>query len=123
MTADTIDGKAFAAGLRGMVAQQTTQLKQRHGLVPGLTVVIVGDDPASQIYVRNKGKVAAEIGFLSNTIRLADDTTQYELLDVVASLNADGAVHGILVQLPLPDQIDEGAGGTLAEIGSVRLGG
>ena len=92
MTADIIDGKAFAAGLRGMVAQQTAQLKDRHGLTPGLTVVIVGDDPASQIYVRNKGKVADELGFRSDTISLPDDTT-----------------HGILVQLPVPEQIDEGA--------------
>ena len=109
MTADIIDGKAFAAGLRETVAHQTGQLKARHGLVPGLTVVIVGEDPASQVYVRNKGKVAAEMGFLSDTIRLAADTGQDKLLDVVAGLNADPAVHGILVQLPLPDQIDEGA--------------
>ncbi len=109
MTAEIIDGKAFAAGLRGMVAQQTAQLKERHGLVPGLTVVIVGDDPASQIYVRNKGKVAAEMGFLSDTIRLPADTSQEKLLDVIDGLNNDPAVHGILVQLPVPDQIDDGA--------------
>jgi methylenetetrahydrofolate dehydrogenase (NADP+) / methenyltetrahydrofolate cyclohydrolase len=109
MTADIIDGKAFAAGLRDMVAQQTGQLKARHGLVPGLTVVIVGEDPASQIYVRNKGKIAAEMGFLSDTMRLATDTSQERLLEVIAGLNADPAVHGILVQLPLPEQIDEGA--------------
>jgi len=109
MTADIIDGKAFAVGLREMVAQQTSQLKARHGLVPGLTVVIVGEDPASQIYVRNKGKVAAEMGFLSDTIRLPSDTGQEHLLEVIAGLNGDPAVHGILVQLPLPSQIDEGA--------------
>ncbi|NQV61321.1 MAG: bifunctional methylenetetrahydrofolate dehydrogenase/methenyltetrahydrofolate cyclohydrolase, partial [Alphaproteobacteria bacterium] len=109
MTADIIDGKAFAVGLREMVAQQSAQLKARHGLVPGLSVVIVGDDPASQIYVRNKGKIAAEMGFLSDTIRLAADTGQTRLLEVIASLNEDPAVHGILVQLPLPAQIDEGA--------------
>ncbi|MDA1100888.1 MAG: bifunctional methylenetetrahydrofolate dehydrogenase/methenyltetrahydrofolate cyclohydrolase FolD [Proteobacteria bacterium] len=109
MTADIIDGKAFAMGLREMVAQQTSQLKARHGLVPGLTVVIVGEDPASQIYVRNKGKIAAEMGFLSDTIRLAADTGQARLLEVIADLNGDPAVHGILVQLPLPAQIDEGA--------------
>ncbi len=109
MTADIIDGKAFAAGLREMVAQQTSQLKARHGLVPGLTVVIVGEDPASQIYVRNKGKIAAEMGFLSDTIRLASDTGQEQLLEVIAGLNQDPAVHGILVQLPMPAQIDEGA--------------
>ncbi len=109
MTADIIDGKAFAAGLRGMVAQQAAQIRERHGLVPGLTVVIVGDDPASQIYVRNKGKVAAEMGFLSDTIRLTEDTSQGQLLAVIERLNIDAAVHGILVQLPLPEQIDEGA--------------
>ncbi len=109
MTAEIIDGKAFAAGLRSMVAQQTAQLKDRHGLVPGLTVVIVGEDPASQIYVRNKGKVATEMGFLSDTITLARETTQDQLLNVIAGLNADPAVHGILVQLPMPDHIDEGA--------------
>ena len=108
MTAEIIDGKAFASGLRGMVAQQTSQLKTRHGLVPGLTVVIVGEDPASQIYVRNKAKVANEIGFLSDTITLAGETTQDQLLNVIAGLNADPAVHAILVQLPLPDHIDEG---------------
>ena len=109
MTADIIDGKAFAEELRGMVAKQTAQLKEQHGLVPGLTVVIVGEDPASQIYVRNKGRIAKEMGFLSDTITLPGDTSQADLLDVVASLNTDSAVHGILVQLPLPEQIDEGA--------------
>ena len=109
MAADIIDGKAFAAGLRGMVAQQAAQIRERHGLVPGLTVVIVGDDPASQIYVRNKGKVAAEMGFLSDTIRLAGETSQARLLEVIDGLNRDPAVHGILVQLPLPEQIDAGA--------------
>ncbi|MFP6747869.1 MAG: bifunctional methylenetetrahydrofolate dehydrogenase/methenyltetrahydrofolate cyclohydrolase FolD [Alphaproteobacteria bacterium] len=109
MAADIIDGKAFAAGLRGMVTQQAAQIRERHGLVPGLTVVIVGDDPASQIYVRNKGKVAAEMGFLSDTIRLAGETSQARLLEVIDGLNRDPAVHGILVQLPLPEQIDAGA--------------
>ena len=109
MTADIIDGKAFAVGLRGMVALQSGQLKADHSLVPGLTVVIVGEDPASQVYVRNKGKIAVEMGFLSDTIRLAEETTQGQLLDVVANLNEDPAVHGILVQLPLPKHIDEGA--------------
>ena len=109
MTADIIDGKAFAAGLRDMVAQQTSQLKARHGLVPGLTVVIVGEEPTSQIYVRNKGRVATEMGFLSDTIRLPLDTGQEHLLEVIAGLNGDPTVHGILVQLPLPRQIDEGA--------------
>jgi methylenetetrahydrofolate dehydrogenase (NADP+)/methenyltetrahydrofolate cyclohydrolase len=109
MAAEIIDGKVFAEGLRGMVAQQTAQLKERHHLVPGLTVVIVGEDPASQIYVRNKGKIANEMGFLSDTITLSVDTNQEQLLNVIAGLNADPAVHGILVQLPVPKHIDEGA--------------
>ena len=109
MAADIIDGKAFAAGLRGIVAQQTAELKDRHNLTPGLTVVIVGNDPASQIYVHNKGKVADELGFRSDTIRLPEDTTQDQLLEIIQGLNDDPAVHGILVQLPVPAQIDEGA--------------
>ena len=106
MTADIIDGKAFAAGLRARVAAQVAECRRRHGLTPGLTVVLVGEDPASQVYVRNKGKQATEAGIASNEIRLDADTSQSALLEVVAGLNADPAVHGILVQLPLPPQID-----------------
>ena len=83
MTADIIDGKAFAADLRSVVARQTAQLKDRYSLTPGLTVVIVGDDPASQIYVRNKGKVADGLGFRSDTIRMSEDTSQSEILEVI----------------------------------------
>ncbi len=109
MTADIIDGKAFAAGLRARVAAQVGECRARHGLTPGLTVVLVGEDPASQVYVRNKGRQAAEAGIASNEIRLDAGTGQAELLAVVAGLNADPAVHGILVQLPLPPQIDAAA--------------
>ena len=102
MTARAIDGKAVAAELRGRVAAAAAGLPQR----PGLTVVIAGDDPASQIYVRNKGRAAREAGFRSNEIRLPADVSEAEVLATVARLNADPAVHGILVQLPLPPQVD-----------------
>ena len=101
-----IDGKAFAETLRATLARQITALKASHGLVPGLAAVLVGEDPASQIYVRNKEKQCLEVGISSVGRRLDTATTQADLLSVVAELNADSAVHGILVQLPLPDQID-----------------
>jgi len=109
-----IDGKAVAAGLRERVAGAVTELKAKHGLVPGLAVVLVGEDPASQVYVRNKGKQTVEAGMQSFEHKLPATTSQAELLDLVGRLNADPAVHGILVQLPLPDQIDSEA--VLAEI-------
>ncbi|MEK9967874.1 MAG: bifunctional methylenetetrahydrofolate dehydrogenase/methenyltetrahydrofolate cyclohydrolase FolD, partial [Ferrovibrio sp.] len=99
-------GKAFAATLRGRVAEAVAVLKSRHGLTPALTVVLVGDDPASQVYVRNKGIQTREAGMVSNEIKLPGSTSQAELLAVVAKLNADPAVDGILVQMPLPGQID-----------------
>ena len=101
-----IDGKGFAEGLRGRLAIAATALKRDHGLVPGLAAVLVGDDPASQVYVRAKGKAMEETGMASFTHRLAASTSQAELLALVAQLNNDPAVHGILVQLPLPKQID-----------------
>lgn len=101
-----IDGKAFAAGLRGRVAAAVEELKARHGLTPGLAVVLVGEDPASQVYVRSKGKQTVEAGMNSFEHKMDADTTQEALLAKVAELNADPAVHGILVQLPLPKQID-----------------
>ncbi|WP_316975801.1 bifunctional methylenetetrahydrofolate dehydrogenase/methenyltetrahydrofolate cyclohydrolase FolD [Shumkonia mesophila] len=104
--AKIIDGKAFAAGLRLRVAAAAAELKTRHGLVPGLAVVLVGDDPASQVYVRNKGAQTVEAGMASFEHKLPAATGQAELLALVARLNADPAVHGILVQLPLPRQID-----------------
>jgi methylenetetrahydrofolate dehydrogenase (NADP+)/methenyltetrahydrofolate cyclohydrolase len=109
MTAKIIDGKAFAAGLREKVARQVTELRQSHGLTPGLSVVLVGENPASQVYVRNKAKQTRETGMESFEHRLSVNTTQEELLGLVARLNEDPAVHGILVQLPLPEQIDDQA--------------
>ena len=108
-TATLIDGKAFAAGLVDRVAAASDRLKQRFGVTPGLAVVIVGEDPASQIYVRNKGETTQRAGMRSDTHRLADTTTQTELLVLIAGLNADAGIHGILVQLPLPAQIDAAA--------------
>ncbi|MHB9146063.1 MAG: bifunctional methylenetetrahydrofolate dehydrogenase/methenyltetrahydrofolate cyclohydrolase FolD [Symbiobacteriia bacterium] len=109
MSAQIIDGKAIAADLRAEVAQGVARLKAAHGFVPGLTVVLVGEDPASQVYVRNKEKAATTIGMNSQVIRLDASTSQQELLALIAKLNADPAIHGILVQLPIPDHIDENA--------------
>ena len=107
--AEIIDGKAFAAGLIDRVAAAAARLLTDHGVRPGLAVVIVGEDPASQIYVRNKGERTLAAGMRSDTHRLADSTTQAGLLALVADLNADPDIHGILVQLPLPSQIDTAA--------------
>lgn len=104
-----IDGKAFAAKVREGVAADVTKLKASHGLTPGLAVVIVGEDPASQVYVRNKVKQTAEVGMLSVHHELPADTTQEALVAKVRELNADPAIHGILVQLPLPKHINEAA--------------
>lgn len=106
MTAKIIDGKAVAAGLRQEIAAAVAQLKARHGLVPGLAVVLVGENPASQVYVRNKDKAVQEVGMASFPLHLPADTTQAALLGVIAQLNADTKVHGILVQLPLPQGLD-----------------
>ncbi len=105
-SSNVIDGKAFAAGLRGRVAEKVAELKSQKGVVPGLAVVLVGEDPASQVYVRNKAKQTLEAGMQSFEHKLPDTTTQDDLLALVAQLNADPQVHGILVQLPLPKQID-----------------
>ena len=107
--AHPIDGKAFAEGLVDRVAAAVVRLKARHDLVPGLAVVIVGEDPASQVYVRNKGERTLAAGMRSDTHRLPETTTQAELLDLIAELNADDGIHGILVQLPLPPAIDSAA--------------
>jgi methylenetetrahydrofolate dehydrogenase (NADP+)/methenyltetrahydrofolate cyclohydrolase len=101
-----IDGKAFAASLRARVAGGVAELAAAKGLKPGLATVLVGADPASQVYVRSKGKTAAELGMASFDHRLPPDTTEQELLALVAHLNADPSVNGILVQLPLPRHID-----------------
>jgi len=108
-TARLIDGKAFAARLRERVGRGVERLKAEHALTPGLAVVIVGEDPASQIYVRNKGQQTEEAGMRSDTHRLPETTSQDELLSLIAQLNADAGIHGILVQLPLPRQIDSDA--------------
>jgi methylenetetrahydrofolate dehydrogenase (NADP+)/methenyltetrahydrofolate cyclohydrolase len=107
MTAQLIDGKRVAAEIHAETAAETRRLREEHGLQPGLTVVIVGEDPASQVYVSMKEKRAAELGFNSRKIELPANTTQAELLKVIDELNADPAVHGILVQSPPPPQIDE----------------
>jgi methylenetetrahydrofolate dehydrogenase (NADP+)/methenyltetrahydrofolate cyclohydrolase len=104
--AQLIDGKAYAAEVRARVARQVAALSAQHGLQPGLAVVLVGEDAASQVYVNMKAKKTAEVGMQSFQHRLPADTDEATLLDLVRQLNADPAVHGILVQLPLPDQID-----------------
>ena len=106
MTASIIDGKAFAAGLRDTVAGHVAALAADHGLVPGLAVVLVGEDPASQVYVRSKGKMTVEVGMRSFEHRLPVDTDEATLLKVIQDLNNDPQVHGILMQLPLPDHLD-----------------
>ncbi|AOG00944.1 tetrahydrofolate dehydrogenase/cyclohydrolase, catalytic domain protein [Blastomonas sp. RAC04] len=107
--ASIIDGKAFAAGLRARLAALVPDFVQATGRAPGLAVVLVGDDPASQVYVRSKHKATVEAGMLSFEHRLSADTSQQALLDLVATLNADDAVDGILVQLPLPAHVDDRA--------------
>jgi methylenetetrahydrofolate dehydrogenase (NADP+)/methenyltetrahydrofolate cyclohydrolase len=107
MTAQLIDGKAFAARVRGQVAEHVARLKQEHGIVPGLAVVLVGEDPASQVYVRSKGKQTVEVGMTSFEHKLDASVSEEELIAVIDQLNADPAVHGILVQLPLPKHLNE----------------
>jgi methylenetetrahydrofolate dehydrogenase (NADP+)/methenyltetrahydrofolate cyclohydrolase len=106
MTATVIDGKAFAATVREKVAGHVARLKADHGITPGLAVVLVGEDPASQVYVRSKGKMTVEVGMNSFEHKMDIDTSEEALLKVIADLNADPTVHGILVQLPLPDHLD-----------------
>lgn len=106
MTAKRIDGKAFAAGVRARVAEEVARLKEGHGIVPGLAVVLVGEDPASQVYVGAKGKQTVEVGMASFEHRLPAGTSEAELLALIDRLNHDPAVHGILVQLPLPAHLN-----------------
>ncbi|MEL6505290.1 MAG: bifunctional methylenetetrahydrofolate dehydrogenase/methenyltetrahydrofolate cyclohydrolase FolD [Pseudomonadota bacterium] len=105
--ATIIDGKEFAASVRGQVAQHVARLKADHDITPGLAVVLVGEDPASQVYVRNKGKQTVEVGMNSYEHRLDADTDQATLLALIEKLNNDPSVHGILCQLPLPKHLDE----------------
>ncbi len=106
MTARIIDGKAIAASLRAKVAEEVQQLTAEHGLVPGLAVVLVGHDPASETYVRSKAKATIDAGMQSFDHRLPETASEAEILALVAQLNADASVHGILVQLPLPPHVD-----------------
>ena len=106
MTATIIDGKAFAARVRADVASHVARLKADHGITPGLAVVLVGEDPASQVYVRSKGKQTLEVGMNSFEHKLPAETSEADLLALIEQLNADPAVHGILVQLPLPGHLD-----------------
>ncbi len=105
--ASIIDGKAFAASLRKSVSRQVAILKELHGITPGLAVILVGEDPASQVYVRNKGRSTVEAGMNSFEHNLPNDIDQETLLALIRQLNKDSLVHGILVQLPLPNQISE----------------
>jgi len=102
-----IDGKLFGAGLRVRVGLEVARLAQDHNIVPGLAVVLVGEDPASQVYVRNKGIQTKEAGMNSFEFKMSADTSEEDLLTKVRELNADPAVHGILVQFPVPDQISQ----------------
>ncbi|WP_146344461.1 bifunctional methylenetetrahydrofolate dehydrogenase/methenyltetrahydrofolate cyclohydrolase FolD [Falsiphaeobacter marinintestinus] len=107
MTATILDGKAFAAGIRTQVAANVERLKTENGITPGLAVVLVGEDPASQVYVRSKGKQTVEVGMNSYEHKLDVETPEADLLALIEQLNADPAVHGILVQLPLPSHLNE----------------
>ena len=107
MSAKIIDGKAFAASVREKVAGHVARLKEEHGITPGLAVVLVGEDPASQVYVRSKGKQTVEVGMNSFEHKLDADTSEADLLALIQQLNTDPSVHGILVQLPLPGHLNE----------------
>ena len=109
MSAKIIDGKTVAADLRARVADEVARVKRDHGLTPGLAVVLVGSDPASEVYVRTKAKQTEAAGMASFEYRLAADTPQTDLLALIAKLNADVSIHGILVQLPLPAGLDSQA--------------
>ena len=108
MAAQILDGKKMSESLRKEISERVTRLKE-HGITPGLAVILVGNDPASEIYVRNKGNGCAETGMYSRTLQMPAETTQEELEQAIDILNADPAIHGILVQLPLPEHLDEQA--------------
>ena len=109
MSAKVMNGIEMAKEIRAEAAEGVAEMRDKHGIVPGLAVVLVGDDPASKVYVRNKDRAATEAGMVSESIVLPDSTTQDEVLSVVRCLNGDARIHAILVQLPLPDHIDEDA--------------
>lgn len=108
MAAEILSGKEMSENLRKEIAERVARLKER-GVTPGLAVILVGDDPASEIYVRNKGNGCAEVGMYSRTIRMPAETSQEELEAAIEGLNRDSQIHGILVQLPLPKHLDEQA--------------
>lgn len=107
MAAEIIDGKAFAARVRGQVAEHVVRLKAEYAITPGLAVVLVGEDPASQVYVRSKSRLTVEVGMHSVEHKLDANTSEVDLLSIIDQLNADPAIHGILVQLPLPQHLNE----------------
>ena len=107
MTARIIDGQAIAAKVRAEIAHGVCELKAQRGITPGITVVIVGDDPASHVYVRNKERAAKEVGMNGEIVKLPADTSRAQLLQIVSELNDNASVHGILVQIPLPGHLDE----------------
>ena len=104
--AKRIDGKAKAADLAELITREPALLQKEHGIKPGLAVMIIGEDPASQVYVRNKKRAAESCGFHSIQHTLADDASQNEVLQLISELNDDDAIHGVLVQLPLPRHLD-----------------
>ena len=108
MAAEILSGKIMSESLRKEIAERVSTLKER-GVTPGLAVILVGNDPASEIYVRNKGNGCAEVGMYSRTINMPEETTQEQLEAAIEELNSDSAIHGILVQLPLPKHLDENA--------------
>ena len=105
--AKIIDGKAVSAEVRAEIKAETEKFISESGITPGLAVIIVGNNPASQVYVRNKKRACGEVGFFSTVIEMPEETTESELLDKIAELNSDEKIHGILVQLPLPKHISE----------------
>ena len=109
MPATIIDGKQIQASIREELAKKVQELKAKHGLTPGIGVILVGEDPASQSYVKSKEKTANELGYYSKTIRVPAETTEAEVLKLVGEFNKDPQIHGILVQLPLPPHINENA--------------
>lgn len=104
---EIMDGKALAQKMQSELTIKVQQLKQEKGIVPGLVVILVGDNPASQVYVRNKERAALAAGFKSETVRLSESICQEELIAIIERYNEDDTIHGILVQLPLPNHIND----------------
>lgn len=104
---ELIDGKALSQKMQAGLGRKVERLKEQHGIIPGLAVILVGDNPASQVYVRNKERSALEAGFKSETLRLSESISQEELIDIIHQYNEDKSIHGILVQLPLPQHIND----------------